>query len=128
MRIALRYDGFASAAPNIRRFAFHWDPVREDCQRVSVDADLNHFEKYHVGVQEGPALCIRKIVMEAVSGVVWAPHTDLHLDLLEEEISGFAEARLAARRKRGHSPPRRHYKEIARREPQPKTAEHALLA
>jgi hypothetical protein len=38
MRIALRYDGFASAAPNIRRFAFHWDPARADCQRVSQDA------------------------------------------------------------------------------------------
>lgn len=127
MRSRLRYDGFTSASPHIRRFVFHWDPVRDDCQRVSVDADLSHFEKFHVGVQEGPALCIRKIVMEAISGVIWAPHTELHLDLLEEEISGFAEARLIARRKRLTSQGTRKHKGNASSSAASKTSEHALL-
>ena len=90
IRIELRYDGFEQTSGNVRRVSFHW--AREDRSAISVDADLSHFAKYHVGVQDGPALCVRKVLAEAATGVTGANHAHVHLELLEADIRDFSEA------------------------------------
>jgi hypothetical protein len=124
MRIALRYDGFQCAAANIRRFIFHWDPAREDCQRICVDDNLAHFEKYHVGIQEGPALCIWKIVTLARARMASASHSDVHLELGEGDIRDFTQACLTVRGKRTSKLSVRHArasKTVAANPPVPET-------
>ena len=100
MRTGLRYDGFEQTSGNVRRFSFHW--AREDRSAISVDADLSHFAKYHVGVQDGPALCVRKVLAETATGATGVHHdAHVHLELLEADIRDFSEACLQeiARRK-----------------------------
>jgi hypothetical protein len=100
IRTELRYDGFEQTSRNVRRFSFHWDPAREDCSAISVDADLTHFAKYHVGVQEGPALCVRKVLAEATTGATGAHHAHVHLELLEADIRDYSEAFIQERGRR----------------------------
>ena len=56
----LRYMGF-DQVKNIRQYKF--DAVAEDetTTRFLVSADLALFVRYHVGLQEGPVLCLKKL-------------------------------------------------------------------
>lgn len=98
IRTELRYDGFEQTSGNVRRFSFHW--AREDRNAISVDADLSHFAKYHVGVQDGPALCVSKVLAEAATGATGANHAHVHLELLEADIRDFSEACIQERVRR----------------------------
>jgi hypothetical protein len=56
----LRYMGF-DQAKNIREYKFDGVAEDETTTRFVVNADLALFGRYHVGLQEGPALCLKKL-------------------------------------------------------------------
>lgn len=99
-RTGLRYDGFEQASGNVRRFSFHWEPAREDCSAIWVDADLSHFAKYHVSVQNGPELCVKKVFAEAATGLPEVHHAHVQLELLEADVRDFSEGCIQERGRR----------------------------
>ena len=48
-------------AKNIREYKFDGVAEDETTTHFVVNADLALFGRYHVGVQEGPALCLKKL-------------------------------------------------------------------
>ena len=99
-RTGLRYDGFEQTSGNVRRFSFHCEPAREDCSTIWVDADLSHFAKYHVSVQNGPELCVKKVFAEAATGLPEVHHAHVQLELLEADVRDFSEACIQERGRR----------------------------
>ncbi|MCW9077783.1 MAG: ATP-binding cassette domain-containing protein, partial [Gammaproteobacteria bacterium] len=59
----LRYMGFEHRG-SVRIYRFERLIPGEEKGTFTVDADLAMFAKYHVGIQEGPALCLRLLVAE----------------------------------------------------------------
>lgn len=86
---------------------FTGEPAREDCSAVWVDADLSHFAKYHVSVQNGPELCVNKVFAEAATGRTEVHHAHVQLELLEADVRDFSEASIQERGRR-KSKARRH--------------------
>lgn len=99
-RTGLRYDGFEQTSGNVRRFSFHWEPAREDCSGIWVDVDLSHFAKYHVSVQNGPELCVKKVFAEAATGLNEVHHAHVQMELLEADVRDFSERRIQERGRR----------------------------
>lgn len=58
-----RYLGFEQTG-SVRVYRFERAVPREEKKTFIVTADLALFIKHHVGVQEGPALCLRILTME----------------------------------------------------------------
>ena len=56
----LRYIGF-DQVKNIREYRFERVVAGGTTERFVVTADLALFEMYHVGLQEGPALCLKRL-------------------------------------------------------------------
>ena len=56
----LRYIGF-DQAKNIREYKFEGVAAGETAKHFVVSADLAMFVKYRVGLQEGPALCLKRL-------------------------------------------------------------------
>ena len=56
----LRYTGF-DQAENIREYKFEGVAAGETAKHFVVSADLAMFVKYRVGLQEGPALCLKRL-------------------------------------------------------------------
>jgi hypothetical protein len=59
----LRYMGF-DQTKNIREYRFDGTAAVESAKHFVVSADLALFEKYRVGLQEGPALCLQKLAAD----------------------------------------------------------------
>jgi len=100
MRTGLRYAGFEQTSGNVRRFSFHWEPAREDCGAIWVDVDLSHFAKYHVSVQNGPELCVKKVFAEVATGLNEVHRAHVQLELLEADVRDFSEGRIQERDRR----------------------------
>ena len=58
----LRYMGFDQAKA-IRTYRFERTSVGEDTQMFTVTTDVTLFAKHHIGIQEGPALCMRLLTV-----------------------------------------------------------------
>ena len=56
----LQYMGFEQAE-NIRKYIFHRIAHGEETKVFEVSTDLALFRRNHVGLQEGPALCLRML-------------------------------------------------------------------
>ena len=56
----LRYMGFDQTT-NIREYKFDGVAAGETAKHFVVSADLALFVKYGVGLQEGPALCLKRL-------------------------------------------------------------------
>lgn len=56
----LRYMGF-DQVKNMREYKFDGLAAGETDKHFVVNADLALFAMYHVGLQEGPALCLKKL-------------------------------------------------------------------
>src|SRR5262249_41134562 len=54
-------------ANSVRTFQFERTCVGEAAELFSVSTDLALFAKYHVTLQEGPALCLRLLMLESSS-------------------------------------------------------------
>ena len=94
----LRYMGF-DQAKNIREYKFDGVAAGETTHFV-VSADLALFFRYHVGLQEGPVLCLKKLSadLEALQQV---PHELTSLDLAAYvSAQAAAEAERKTKRKR----------------------------
>jgi hypothetical protein len=96
----LRYMGFdQSKAVRIYRFDSIVD--RAPAVRYIVAVDLTLFLKHHVGIQEGPSLCARKLASD-LETIEQREHTLTSEDLLAYVTARTeAEARKAAARKPG---------------------------
>jgi hypothetical protein len=60
---AIRYMGFEQAG-NVRTYNFERLVPRGEAVKAIVSADLSLFLKYHVGIQDGPMLCLRLVMAE----------------------------------------------------------------
>src|SRR5215467_928688 len=56
----LRYMGF-DQAKNIREYKFDGVAAGETTKHFVVNADLALFVRHHVGLQAGPALCLKRL-------------------------------------------------------------------
>jgi hypothetical protein len=80
----LLYMGFEQEE-NIREYIFHRIAHGEDPQVFVVSTDLDLFRKNHVGLQEGPALCLGVLLAELEAAELpqqWLPRrvlTDQHM-------------------------------------------------
>jgi hypothetical protein len=58
--VQLRYIGF-DQAKNIREYKFEGVAAGEAATHFVVSADVGLFTKYRVALQEGPALCLKRL-------------------------------------------------------------------
>ena len=91
----LRYIGF-DQAKNIRRYRFERVAAGETSEHFIVTADLALFETYHVGLQEGPALCLKRLSadLEALQPL---PH-----ELTSGDLAAYASSQAAAAERKTH--------------------------
>lgn len=66
----LRYIGFRHAN-NTREYTFHGVEFGADTRVFVVAAELDLFQQYHVRLQEGPVLCLRKLTAELENLKAW---------------------------------------------------------
>jgi hypothetical protein len=96
----LRYMGF-DQAENIREYKFESGAAGETAERFVVSADLALFTKYRVALQEGPALCLKKLTAD-LETVQQLPH-----ELTSGDLSAhIADRAAAAERKTSSRKPR----------------------
>ena len=85
----LRYMGF-DQEKNIREYMFDGLAAGETAKHFVVNADLTLFVRYHVGLQEGPALCLKKLSAD-LEGLQQLPH-----ELTSGDLNAHVLARAAA--------------------------------
>ncbi len=96
----LRYMGFDQTKA-VRVYRFDSVVDRAPAVRYLVTADLALFLKHHIGIQEGPTLCARKLASD-LEAPEQREHTLTNDDLLAYVAArSDAEARKAAARKPG---------------------------
>ena len=98
----LRYMGF-DQAKNIREYKFDGVAAGETAKHFVVSADLALFARYHVALQEGPALCLKKL--SADLEVLQQPPHELTGGDLADHVSAQAAAeaeRKTSRKRRTH--------------------------
>ena len=99
----LRYMGFDQTKA-VRTYRFDSIVDRAPAVRYIVAVDLTLFLKHHVGIQEGPSLCARKLAAD-LETIQQREHTLTSEDLLAYVSARTeAEARKAAARKPGFLP------------------------
>lgn len=59
----LRYMGFEQRQ-NVRAYRFERLETGEDTKTFTVSVEMNLFARHHVGIQDGPALCLEVITRE----------------------------------------------------------------
>lgn len=77
----LRYVGF-DQIQTIRTYRFERTSLGEETETYAVTTDIALFTKYHVAIQEGPALCLRLLTV----GVEVAGPSRLRRSLTEQDI------------------------------------------
>jgi hypothetical protein len=97
--VPLRYVGFNQAG-SLREYKFERIAPGEPTQTLIVSADLALFRKHHVGIQDGPALCLR--ALEAGADV-----HPLRRPLTEQDLLAHLPSRPAPRARPRHVPPPR---------------------
>jgi hypothetical protein len=94
VKVDLRYIGF-DQAKNIREYRFK-SVAEGETQHFLVSVDLALFVKHNVGLQEGPALCLKRLSAD-LETLQQSPH-ELTSDDLAAHVSAQA---AAAERKTG---------------------------
>ena len=99
----LRYMGF-DQEKNIREYLFDGVAAGETAKHFVVSADLALFAKYHVGLQEGPALCLKRLSAD-LETLQQLPHELTSDDLAAHVLAQAAAAeQKASSRKSRNSP------------------------
>ena len=93
-----QYNGFIQL-DEVREFIFHGVCSGQATKIILVTADLSIFRKYHVGLQEGPLLCLRKLSLESAT-LASNSQSLLQRKLCEEDICAFAADRENQRTKK----------------------------
>jgi hypothetical protein len=95
-----RYLGF-DQQQNVRAYRFDVLVKGEPARHVVITAELGLFLTHHIGIQEGPGLCAKKLAVDLQNGAA-GPY-----ELVEEDLKAHsaaiasAEARRAEMRKAG---------------------------
>jgi cold shock CspA family protein len=97
-----RYIGFEHRG-NKRVYLFEWLIPGTEKRTFTVDADLALFAKHHVGMQEGPGLCLHLLV-EELDAEGTAARTSFQCSLSDREMLAYLASRPVPRAK--HSSPR----------------------
>ena len=84
----LRYDGFTQS-DDVREFIFRDVGSGKEAKTIFVTVLLPLFRKYHIGLQEGPLLCLQKLSPESAD-LASTPQSVLRRELCEDEIRAFA--------------------------------------
>jgi hypothetical protein len=81
-------------AKNIQEYKFDGVAAGETARHFAVEVDLALFVSYHVGLQEGPALCLKKLSadLEALQS--------LRHELTSGDLTAYASARSTAAEKK----------------------------
>jgi cold shock CspA family protein len=94
----LRYVGFEQRGA-MRSYLFEGLTPEAERRAFTVQADLALFARHHVGVQEGPSLCLHWL--ESLLGKEGAS-ARLHHTLSEEQMVAYVATRPAPRARHGH--------------------------
>jgi len=99
-KVELRYMGF-DQAQNKRVYKFDCTGGGKITTRFVVSVDMVLFLKHHVGIQEGPALCARKLNadFEAVAGT----EPELTHELTNDDLLAYVAVRTAAEVRRAEA-------------------------
>jgi cold shock CspA family protein len=92
-RVELRFIGF-DQTNTVRTFRFQAFIDGKEVREYAVTADITLFGKYHIGIQEGPALCSR-----LVAGLATSLTERTSLALTEKDILAHVESRRVPKRK-----------------------------
>lgn len=95
----LRYMGFEHRG-TVRIYRFERLTPGEEKRTFTVDADLTLFTKHHVGIQEGPVLCLHLLAAELDLSNE-AEQTTFQCSLTEREMLAHLASRPAPRTKPG---------------------------
>ena len=91
--IRLRYAGFEQTG-NIRGYRFERLSPGEDTETFLVNTDMGLFTKHRVGIQEGPALCLRLLLAE-LDAAGGAPKSVSQCTLTDREMLAYLASRPA---------------------------------
>jgi len=94
-----RYVGFEHRG-NVRAYLFEWLRAGTEKRTFAVDADLALFTKHHVGMQEGPALCLHLLV-EELEAEGAGEATPIKCSLSDREMLAYVASRPVPRNKLG---------------------------
>jgi len=95
----IRYMGFEHKG-SVRIYRFERLVPGEERGTFTVDADLGLFSKHHVGLQEGPALCLHLLAAELdIAGA--AARTSFQCSLTDREMLAHLASRPVPRAKPG---------------------------
>jgi hypothetical protein len=94
----LRYNGFTQS-DGVREFIFRGLSSGHEAKTIFVTVHLPLFRKYHIGLQEGPLLCLQKLTPESAD-LASTPLNILRRELCEDEIRAFAVEREHRREKK----------------------------
>lgn len=86
----LRYMGF-DQAQNVRQYKFNAIANGHATRRFVVTVDVALFLKHRVTMQEGPALCLRKLISDLETSPKFSRH-----ELGNDDLLAYASARAAA--------------------------------
>ncbi len=95
---AFRYMGFEQAG-NVREYSFERLSPREEAVKAVVSVDLALFLKHHVGLQDGPMLCMR-LVMAELDGSKATDETPFRRSLTDHDMQYHLASRPVAEKKR----------------------------
>jgi len=104
-KVELRYMGF-DQAQNKRIYKFDCTGAGKSTTRFVVSVDMVLFLKHHVGIQEGPALCARKLNadFEAVAtGAAAEGEPELMHELTNDDLLAYVAVRTAAEVRRAEA-------------------------
>ena len=95
----LRYFGFDQTM-GIRTYRFERPSVGEETEKFAVTTDVALFTKHHIGIQEGPALCLHLLMVRLGDA---AGHTAaLQCSLTEEHLLTYLASKPVPGTKRHH--------------------------
>ncbi len=95
--VQLRYVGF-DQDQQTRNFRFHATVAGEETRDYVVTADVRLFQKHHVGIQEGPALCTRILLAQLAASNDHNPRS-MRAVLSEKDLIAHVASRVVAVRK-----------------------------
>ena len=98
----LRYLGF-SQLQNARAYRFDVTETGQAKRQLVVTVDLGLFRMHHVGIQEGPNLCAKKLAADLQGCSESAPAMTGSHELTGEDLRAFAEARDAEEARRAEA-------------------------
>jgi cold shock CspA family protein len=94
-----RYVGFEHKG-NVRAYLFEWLMPGTEKRTFAVDADLALFTKHHVGMQEGPALCLH-LLLEELDAEGTGEAKPIKCSLSDREMLAYVASRPVAKSKLG---------------------------